>query len=171
MTGNGSYVNLSMLPWYCLQQFDKFWIWIKCNDQKRKWCEIFLSQEKIVKSHQVNTFLADFRHLRPKWVALPRVPRQDHNCNERRNPFSRDKWFLSLFKEVDILFNLEVLVKKRKLIQWAFLCMQQCHLNTAMNHNQNPGYFFWRVSLKSTLNNRLLSYFENRYQYYGLRQR
>ena len=48
------------------------------------------------------------------WVALPRVPRQDHNCNERRNPFSRDKWFLSLFKEVDILFNLEVLVKKKK---------------------------------------------------------
>ena len=82
-------------------------------------------------------------------VALPRVPRQDHNCNERRNPFSRDKWFLSLFKEVDILFNLEVLVKKRKLIQWAFLCMQQCHLNTAMNHNQNPGYFFWRLPQKA----------------------
>ena len=73
-----------------------------------------LYQEKIMKSHQVNTFVEDFSHLGPKWVALPRVLRQDHNCNERRNPFSRDKWFLSLFKEVDILFNLEVLVKKKE---------------------------------------------------------
>ena len=49
----------------CPQQFDTFWN--KANYPKRKLCESAKSLEKIVKSLQVNLFLAGFSHLEPLW--------------------------------------------------------------------------------------------------------
>ena len=52
-----------------LQQFDKFWIWIVCNDPKRKLSESSeICLEKFVKLHQVNLFSAGFCHFEPLWA-------------------------------------------------------------------------------------------------------
>ena len=49
----------------CLQRFDKFWIWSASYDRKWNLCE------KLVKSLQMNLFLAYFDSLKPMCGATP----------------------------------------------------------------------------------------------------
>ena len=77
-----------------LRQLDKFWLWSTNND--RKW-NSFQPWKKIVKSHQVNLFLAGFIHLDPLCVSLWHKLEAVFEAAPLRPAFSLRKFFFCFF--------------------------------------------------------------------------